>query len=110
MGDCYVAATGIPDTQPDHAVRMVKFAKECLHALKELTNSLESRPGPDTADLGMRFGIDSGQCIAGVLAGEKSRFQIFGSTRSVAETMEETAEKNRIQISPGTADVLTAAR
>ena len=108
MGDCYVAATGIPDAQPDHAVRMVKFARECLYAVKELTKTLEYKLGPDTADLGMRFGIDSGQCIAGVLVGEKSRFQIFGSTRTVAEIMEKTAEKNRIQVTQATADLLIA--
>ena len=74
MGDCYVAATGIPDAQPDHAVRMVKFARECLYAVKGLTQSLEYKLGPDTADLGMRFGIDSGQCIAGVLVGDRHKY------------------------------------
>ena len=36
--------------------------------------------GPDTGDLVMRFGIHSGQVTAGVLRGEKSRFQLFGDT------------------------------
>ena len=109
VGDCYIAATGIPDAQADHAVRMVRFARECLLTMKELTQTLEHKLGPDTADLGMRFGIHSGQCIAGVLVGEKSRFQIFGNTRTIAEVMEKTAEKNRIQITQTTADLLTAA-
>ena len=35
---------------------------------------------PDTADLAMRFGLHSGSVTAGVLRGEKSRFQLFGDS------------------------------
>ena len=35
---------------------------------------------PDTGELSMRFGIHSGPVTAGVLRGEKSRFQLFGDT------------------------------
>lgn len=36
--------------------------------------------GPDTGDLNMRMGLHSGPVTAGVLRGEKSRFQLFGDT------------------------------
>ena len=42
--------------------------------------SLKQLVGPDTGDLSMRFGVHSGQVTAGVLRGEKSRFQLFGDT------------------------------
>ena len=35
---------------------------------------------PDTGDLSLRVGIHSGPVTAGVLIGEKSRFQLFGDT------------------------------
>ena len=35
---------------------------------------------PDTAELGMRIGLHSGPVTAGVLRGEKGRFQLFGDT------------------------------
>ena len=35
---------------------------------------------PDTSELAMRFGLHSGPVTAGVLRGEKSRFQLFGDT------------------------------
>ena len=35
---------------------------------------------PDTGDLALRVGIHSGPVTAGVLLGEKSRFQLFGDT------------------------------
>ena len=36
--------------------------------------------GPDTGDLAMRTGLHSGPVTAGVLRGDKSRFQLFGDT------------------------------
>lgn len=34
----------------------------------------------DTSTLGMRFGLHSGPVTAGVLRGERARFQLFGDT------------------------------
>ena len=43
---------------------------------------------------------------AGVLRGQKSRFQLFGDTVNTASRMESTGMKNRIQISEATAALL----
>src|SRR6056300_455086 len=72
---------GFPDPQADHAVRMVKFAQECSVVMKQVTEMLEARLGPGTAELGMRFGIHSGPITAGVLSGNHvARVQFFGDT------------------------------
>ena len=60
IGDCYVAATGLPEPQTDHAERMALFAYKCLNKVKELLKKLESQLGPGTSDLGMRMGMHSG--------------------------------------------------
>jgi hypothetical protein len=39
-------------------------------------------------DLAMRFGMHSGPITAGVLRGDKTRFQLFGDTMNVAARME----------------------
>ena len=39
---------------------MVRFANDCLMRMKEVVQRLEVSLGPDTADLGMRFGVSSG--------------------------------------------------
>lgn len=36
---------------------MVRFANDCLMRIKEVVQRLEVTLGPDTADLGMRFGV-----------------------------------------------------
>ena len=59
---------------------MVKFSSDCLAKMKELTQELELELGPGTGELTMRFGLHSGPVTAGVLRGEKSRFQLFGDT------------------------------
>ena len=99
VGDCYVCVTGLPDPNDDHALIMTRFAYECLHKMKELTQKLEVTLGPGTTDLAMRFGLHSGPVTAGVLRGEKARFQLFGDTMNTAARMESTGERNRVQIS-----------
>jgi class 3 adenylate cyclase len=80
IGDCYVAVTGLPEPRKDHAVGMARFATECLRQMKDLVRRLEITLGPDTGELSMRLGLHSGPVIAGVLRGEKARFQLFGDT------------------------------
>jgi hypothetical protein len=73
VGDCYVAACGLPDHRSDHATVMARFARDCLNQMNNLTKQLEVTLGPDTADLSIRVGLHSGPVTAGVLRG--GRFQ-----------------------------------
>ena len=82
IGDSYVAVAGLPQPRKDHAVVMAKFARDCRDKIVQVTRDLEVLLGPDTGDLSMRFGLNSGAVTAGVLRGEKSRFQLFGDTVS----------------------------
>ena len=79
VGDCYVAVTGLPEPRKDHAIAMAKFAHACLKRMKDLTRKLEVSLGPDTTDLTIRVGLHSGPVTAGVLRGERSRFQVGNS-------------------------------
>ena len=60
-----VAATGLPDPRPEHAVAMARFARDCLRCMRDAVNKLELSLGPDTADLQLRIGIHSGPITAG---------------------------------------------
>ena len=109
IGDCYMAVTGLPNPQKDHAVIMARFARDCRDQLNILTKSLEVSLGPETSDLTMRFGLHSGPVTAGVLRGQKSRFQLFGDTVNTASRMENTGICNGIHISEDTARLLSEA-
>ena len=109
VGDCYVAVCGLPDPRQDHAVVMAKFATDCLKKMDEVTKKLEIELGPDTTELKLRVGLHSGAVVAGVLRGDKSRFQLFGDTMNTASRMESNGIPGRIHISQDTADLLTTA-
>jgi hypothetical protein len=88
---------------------MARFGREIIYRMDSLVEQLEITLGPGTADLCMRVGMHSGPVTAGVLRGEKSRFQLFGDTVNTAARMESTGEQRKIQISLSTADLLQAA-
>ena len=107
IGDCYLAVAGLPNPLPDHAVAVTKFARECLDAMANtVIPSLIGKLGPDTSKLTMRVGIHSGPITAGVLRGEKSRYQVFGDTVNTGARMESTGSPGKIQVSKSTAELL----
>ena len=108
IGDCYVAVTGVPNPQTEHAVIMVKFARDCFSKLSYLLPDLAEKLGEDTSNLNFRVGLHSGAVTGGVLRGQKSRFQLFGDTINTASRMESTGVPGRIHISQATADELQA--
>jgi class 3 adenylate cyclase len=109
IGDSYLAVAGLPEPRKDHAVAMVRFASDCRDKAQQLTHQLETTLGPDTGDLKFRFGLNSGPVTAGVLRGERSRFQLFGDTVNMASRMESTGYPGKIHISHSTATLLIAA-
>ncbi|KAG7361432.1 family 3 adenylate cyclase [Nitzschia inconspicua] len=110
IGDCYVAVTGVPEVQEDHALIMAKFGSECMVGLQQLlVGTLTDKYGEDTRDLSLWIGMHSGPVIAGVLHGVKACFQLFGDTVNTAARMESTGMPGRIHCSQATADLLVAA-
>lgn len=53
--------------------------------IREITHFLCSNDynSQDTKDLAIRVGLNSGPTTAGVLRGEKARFQLFGDVSSI---------------------------
>jgi class 3 adenylate cyclase len=107
IGDCYVAVVGLPTPRPAHAVVMCRFAHEMHKCISSLTKQLEVQLGPGTSDLQLRIGIHSGPVTAGILRGEKSRFQLFGDTMNTAARMESTGKRGKTHVSQDTANLLT---
>ena len=57
----------------------------------------------------LSIGLHSGPVTAGVLRGDRARFQLFGDTVNTTARIESSGTKNRIHISQETHDFLVAA-
>ena len=107
-GDAFVFIAGIgAEPRPDHALVIVQFARKCTKSLRRLTQELESTLGPDTADLELQIGIASGPVTGGTLRGDKSRYQVFGTTMKTANLLVATGSCGMIHVSQETADRLS---
>ena len=76
VGDCYVAVTGLPKARKDHALAMARFSVEVLLKFNRVIHNLAESLGDGTNQLGLRVGIHSGPCTAGVIRGDNARFQV----------------------------------
>jgi len=108
IGDCYVAVAGLPEPDDDHALIMCKFAWAIKQIMCEACGKLEATLGPGTSGLKLRIGLHSGAVTAGVLRGEKSRFQLFGDTMNTASRMESHSLPDKVQVSNTTAEHIIA--
>jgi len=103
------AAAGLPKPRKDHAVAMARFSRDCLSCFRDTIQNLAASLGHDTLELGIRIGIHSGPVTAGVLRGERARFQLFGDTVNTCARLESTGTTNRIHLSMETAELLREA-
>lgn len=106
VGDCYVAVAGLPDKREDHVVAIAKFARDVVAEMGAQLRKLEMSLGPDTTHLSVRIGIHSGKVTAGLLRGDKSRYQLFGDTVNFASRMQSTSKIGCIQASEASAQLL----
>ena len=107
VGDCYIAAAGVPYPREDHAIVLTQFAECCGQRANDLFVRLRHKL--DTDGLGIRIGIHSGPVTAGVLRGDKTRFDFFGDTINTAQRIESTGEANAVHLSSETAHLLELA-
>lgn len=96
MGDGYMAAAGAADPGEDHPERAA------LHAL-DIVDIVGAMRAPDGSPLAVRVGIHTGPVVAGVLGGGDLRYDVWGSSVSVAARLESHGEPGRVQLSEATA-------
>ena len=94
-GDNYVVAAGIPDVRADQAVALVRVALE-------MCSYLSGRSSELGRGLTMRFGINTGPAVAGVVGQRNFHYDVWGDAVNTASRMESTGEPGRIQISDAT--------
>jgi adenylate cyclase len=100
VGDAYIAVSGLPNQNPDHASDIIKAAIEFSDFMKKRKEILGD------LTFSMRIGINSGTVVAGVVGVKKFVYDIWGDTVNIAARMEQCGEEGRINISQSTYDLV----
>jgi len=95
MGDGYMAVSGLPEANPDHAVNLAKVALR-------MRRYIDRRNAAHPEAWRCRIGIHSGPIIGSVVGVQKYVYDIFGPGVNMAARMEALADPMQICISEAT--------
>ena len=95
VGDAYLAASGLPVANPNHA-------KDTVNAAIEIRNFMLNRRKENPDSFEVRIGIHSGHVVAGIVGVKKFAYDIWGDTVNTAARMEQNSEAGKINISETT--------
>jgi urea transport system substrate-binding protein len=98
IGDCYMAAAGLPVSKPDHAEATAEMALDMLRIIED--------PRYTDRPLNLRIGINSGPVVAGVIGKRKFIYDLWGDTVNTANRMETYGLPNQIHVSDRTFELL----
>jgi adenylate cyclase len=98
IGDCYMAAAGVPRSRPDHAAVLVQLALEIREAVSKRTFCGQR--------LAFRIGINSGSVVAGLIGHKKFIYDLWGDAVNLASRMESHGEGGAIQITRRTYELI----
>ena len=99
IGDNYMVASGVPESNEDHARNMARMALEMQAFADKLSIQNEHR-------IQFRIGIHSGPVIAGIVGRKKFQYDIWGDAVNTASRMESHGEAGKIQVSQTTYEML----
>ena len=100
IGDCVMAAAGLPEPSPSHAETLACYALD-------LRKAMEGEIFAD-APLKLRIGIHSGPAVAGVIGLNRFAYDLWGDTVNVASRIQHAAKPDEIQLSNATRELLDA--
>ena len=99
VGDCYMAAAGVPNPRPDHARKAALLALDMRDVVA--TSAVAAWPG-----LEVRIGINSGSVVGGVIGTKRFLYDLWGDAVNTASRMESHGTPGEIQITRGTYELL----
>jgi adenylate cyclase len=101
IGDCYMVASGVPRSRPDHATALVNLALDMQAAVAGTLFG--------GRQLAFRIGINSGPVVAGIIGRKKFTYDLWGESVNLASRMESHGRTRCIQITRSTYDLVRDA-
>jgi adenylate cyclase len=100
VGDAYLAVSGLPLADEQHAENVVSAAIEIRDFMLARKQEL--------GDIGfnIRIGVHSGNVVAGIVGVKKFAYDIWGDTVNTAARMEQKSEAGKINISQTTYELV----
>jgi class 3 adenylate cyclase/Tfp pilus assembly protein PilF len=96
VGDAYLAVSGLPQSNANHAEDIVKAALE----IRDFMAARRKQFPENTFEI--RLGINSGPVVAGIVGVKKFAYDIWGDTVNVAARMEQYSQEGKVNISEKT--------
>jgi len=100
IGDAYLAVSGLPIANPDHAANIVDAAMEICAFMMQRKQQM----GDKTFEV--RIDVHSGSVVAGIVGIKKFAYDIWGDTVNTAARMEQNSEPGKINISQTTYELV----
>ncbi len=100
IGDNYFAVSGLQSDSKKAALDIIKMAKNMISTIKSINAKLNNM------NVALRIGIHTGPIVAGVIGKNKFAYDLWGATVNKASRMESTGEKNKIQVSSETFELI----
>ncbi|MGA2298808.1 MAG: adenylate/guanylate cyclase domain-containing protein [FCB group bacterium] len=91
IGDCYMAASGIPIPNKDHAEAAALFAIEVMQ-------KIDGYKTEEGTEIRFRTGIACGPVVAGIIGEKKFIYDLWGDTVNMASRMEEYGVAGKVQV------------
>jgi len=99
IGDSYMSASGVPSSDPFHAIKSVMAALEVREMMDQWRREHEAK-GKEPWIL--RIGLHTGPVVAGVVGKRKFAYDIWGDTVNTASRMESSGVPGEVNVSGAT--------
>ena len=106
VGDCYIAASGIPEVDASPSVSAEKVVRFCLALTRVVATLNLDAEKKSLPLLKVRVGIASGPVVAGVVGLNKFCYDCWGDTVNMAARMEQNSESGKVHLHPRTRDLV----
>ncbi len=99
IGDAYMAVSGLPVKDENHAIKMVHAALEIRDFMEQYK---QKRINEGKEYFEMRIGINSGEVVAGIVGIKKFTYDVWGIAVNIAAEMEVNGAIGKVNISQNT--------